>query len=240
MKIRYRIVFLLVVLSAAMQTSVYAETDSSAQADMVMFVEEEPGIEAYPTRMLVTKDFLRLDDGADEGDFILFDRQARTISSVSHGNRSILRIYPHPVEIDTPIALEHKEISNLDSEAPKIGGKAPLHVSYSTNDETCVQVMAVPDLLEGVRLAMIEYRDVLAGEQALNLYKTPTEMQSPCMLSELVFAPSRHLQHGFPVQQWDPSGYSRALVDFKEGVTVGGGLFEIPLEYSVYSVNPAD
>lgn len=241
MQTTFRVV-LLSLLPLAAFSAAWADAESAAQtrADLAMFLEEEPGIEAYPTRMLVTEDFLRMDDGVDGGDFILFDRKARTISSVSHANQSILRIYPHAVTIESPIELEHEEVSRTDPNAPTIGGRAPVHLQFTTNDETCVQVMAVPGLLENVRAALIEYRETLAGEQSLNLYKTPADLQTPCMLSDLIFAPSRHLQGGFPVQQWDPSGYSRALVDYREDAVVDSALFEIPLEYSVQSVNPAD
>ncbi len=206
----------------------------------LLFEEHERGIDPYPTRILVTKGHLRIDDGVDQGDFILYDRRSREIFSVSHGERSLLKIAYRAVDIEPPYALALDQRSEVDPEAPKIAGQAPVHYTFTTNGETCHDVIAVAGLLSDARAAMAEYLETLAGEQALNLDKTPVEMQTACMLSELVFEPTRHLAHGFPVQEWDYRGYGRALLGFKEGVDLAPALFDVPEGYRVYSVNPQE
>jgi hypothetical protein len=77
----------------------------------------------------------------------------------------------------------------------------------------------------------------LAGEQALNLAKTPMEMQTPCTLATLVFAPDAHLQRGFPLREWRGDGFNRALVGFEEGVELDPALFRLPEGYGSFSLH---
>lgn len=215
-----------------------ADTASSdGRALTMMFVEQEAGVDPFRTRVLVTPEYLRMDDGLDGGDYILYDRKTREVAAVSHMNRSVLKIYHHEADIEPPIELSYEERSEVDPNAPAIGGKAPIHHVFSTNGEVCFEVMAVPGLLEDARLAMVEYLQTLASEQALNLGKTPVEMQTPCMLSNMVFTPTRHLAHGFPIQEWDSSGYSRTLLDYGELEDPDPFLFVVPEEYRSFSVN---
>lgn len=241
---RTKILAALVLLPALATGEVGGKTAASEAHGMtaveLVFLEQEPGVEPYRTRMLVTRDWLRIDDGNDGGDFVLYDRRRRSIASVSHANRSVLRIHHHAVEIEPPVALEHAEQALPDPQAPEVGGVKPVHYRFITNGQVCKEVMAAPGLLEQARAALAEYRQTLAGEQALNLHKTPAEMQTPCMLAELIFLPARHLAHGFPIQEWDPQGRSRSLVSYREGVSVDARLFEVPADYGSFAVNPAD
>ena len=239
---RFRFLILAVVLSVLQGCSNEADVAADAipsdgRAITMLFVEQEAGIEPFRTRVLVTAEYLRMDDGLDGGDYILYDRQTREVAAVSHMNRSVLKIYHHEVDIEPPIELHLEERSEADPKAPAIDGKAPIHHVFSTNGEVCFEVMAVAGLLEDARQAMAEYLQTLATEQALNLAKTPVEMQTPCMLSNMVFTPDRHLAHGFPIQEWDSRGYSRTLLDYGEIEDPDPFLFVIPEEYRSFSVN---
>ena len=69
--------------------------------------------------MLLTADYLRMDDGMDGGDYILYDRNTREVAAVSHVNRSVLKIYHHEVAVQPPIALDYAERSEVDPNAPQ-------------------------------------------------------------------------------------------------------------------------
>ena len=230
------------VLLAALLLGGCSGTEDEPQAetqagDLVLhFQESEPGIEPYSVRMLITRSHIRIDDGFDESGFVLYDRATRTIYSVTHEDRQILRIDYRPVTIVPPRELVHTQNESSDPQAPTIDGKVPVHYELLTNGQACHDVVAVPGLLEEARVALIEYHDALAGEQAANLFKTPPEYQSDCMLSNLVFAPSRYLEFGFPIQERTHDGYLRALVDFERGADLSPELFVLP-EYREYSIN---
>lgn len=197
----------------------------------LMFQEQEPGIEPYPTRMLINDDYLRLDDGADSSDYVLFDRQMQTIYSVSHVNRTILVVQSKPVQGESPIKLDMDAKKAEHPDAPEVAGTQPVEHSLTVNDKACSRVMSVPDFLpEGVE-AMREFQRALAGQHAENLPKTPVEMLDPCFVAYHVFAPVRNLQYGFPIQQWDVDGNSRSLIDYKRGLNVDPELFSLPESY---------
>ena len=49
------------------------------------------------------------------------------------------------------------------------------------------------------------------------------------------FAPTRHLQFGLPIQEWDNSGFGRTLIDFKAHVKVDAKLFTLPKGFVHYT-----
>ncbi len=205
-------------------------------ATVLWFEEREPGVAPYRTRMIVVRDFVRMDDGGAEDDFVLFDRRSGAIHSVSHEDRTVLDVASRPVERKPPYALELTESRDPVEDAPKIAGRTPEHLRFEVNGTLCYEVIAVPGLLDDAVVALRQYHRSLAGEQALTLDWTPVEMQTPCMLANVVFHPARHLAYGFPVQEWDYRGYARALSDYREGVEVNPGLFQLPEGYRHYSL----
>ena len=228
---RAGIAMLGVVLALAGLSGCSDEAEPPVGELMLMFQDQEPGIEPYATRMLINDDYLRLDDGVDSSDYVLFDRQLQTIYSVSHVNRTILVVQSKPVQGEPPIKLELDAKRAEHPDAPEVAGTQPVEHSLTVNDKACSRVMSVPDFLsEGVE-AMREFQRTLAGQHAENLPKTPVEMLDPCFVAYHVFAPVRNLQYGFPVQQWDVDGNSRALVDYQRGLSVDPGLFTLPESY---------
>jgi len=198
---------------------------------MLMFQEQERGVEPYSTRVLVNDEFVRMDDGVDGSDFVLFDRQMQTIYSVSHVNRTVLVVHSKPVTGEPPMTLTMDARRSEHPDAPQIEGKQPVQYSLLVNDETCSQLMVVPGFLDQGAEGLREFRRALAGQHAENLPKTPVDMLDPCFVAYHVYAPVRHLQYGFPVQQWDRDGNSRALVSYERGFEADPALFQIPEQY---------
>jgi hypothetical protein len=202
----------------------------------VIFDESEAGLEPYITRMLVSDAFLRIDDGRKEGDFVLYDRRRRQIYSVTHDEKSILHITFRPIEIESPVPLEQSIKRNTDASAPLISGRSTEHIVLSVNGMECQNIISVNGLLEKVNRALQEYLLTLAGEQATNLAKTPTELQTPCMLAKLIFAPTWHLDFGFPIREWDYRGFTRSLKNYREKAAMDPGLLKLPKGYRVFSI----
>jgi hypothetical protein len=213
------------------------------KATLLLFQEKEKGVPAYGSRVLVTPDFLRMDDGNDQGDFLLYDRKTRTIYSVANDDQTILEIGYHPVTIEPPYALELVKKTETDESAPTIGGSKAVHTTFSVNSHRCYDVVSVSGLLNDATAALGEYATALAGEQARNLYKTPVEFQDPCMLSNLIFHTADHFADGFPIQEWSYSGYSRELMDYQLDYPSKKALFVLPENYKHYQLkareNPA-
>jgi hypothetical protein len=50
-------------------TALVSCSNPTTPAAVLYFVEQEPGVEPYRTRMIVTAGFLRMDEGQDSQDF---------------------------------------------------------------------------------------------------------------------------------------------------------------------------
>lgn len=236
--------FLAVVMQGCQQSDGHVESaDKKEEAEMVNalrmdFMEREEGIDPYRVRMLVTADYLRMDEGRDSDDFLLFDRRKKIIYSVTHADQSILRI-PHRGDLlaqESTLDFGLREHSNADM--PDFNGKKPRHLAFTANAKTCYEVVAVEDFLPEAVQAMREYLLTLSGEQIVNLNKTPVEMRSDCMLANLIYKPVRHLEHGFPLREWDYKGYVRELLDYGRE-QVSAELFRLNPSYRVTQLGAA-
>ena len=211
-------------------TALVSCTEPSTPASVLYFVEHEPGGEPYRTRMIVTAGFLRMDDGQDSQDFLLFDRADGSIYSVNSADKQVLVIRPRPVELKPPAKFTHRTVTDTTT-FPAVEGRKVTHYELLTNEMRCYDLYAADGLLPGAVVALREYRLILAGQQALTAAATPPEMQSACDLANNVFLPVRHLEYGFPVRLVDMTGRSMELVDYKTDFRVTADLLRLPAEY---------
>jgi len=211
-------------------------TDKPSPTIFLSFTESSPDGE-YPVRMLVSEKFLRIEDGDTQDGFIVFDRAARTIYSVSHAGKSTLVLHARPVTLSAPKQFEHK-VERENETLPPVDGKTVTHYRLLTNRERCFDVYAADGLLPEAVAALREYHETLAGEQAAMQSNMPIGMQSSCDLADQVFLPARYLAHGFPVRQVNRAGVTRQLVSYKRDVPVEKGIFDLPKDYK--QITPAE
>ena len=204
-------------------------------ATVLTFAEQQPGSAPQRTRMLVNAAYVRIDDGEDGPDFLLFDRRQKVIYTTNSLDRRILVIKDKPVGRASPIALEHKIIKD-EKTYPPLGGRSVTHYQYLSNGDRCYDVYVAEGLLPKVVAALREFRVVLAGEQAAALEIMPKEFYSACDLANNIFEPARHLRHGLPIRQRDMTGRTRELVDYKTGVKVDAALFVLPEGYRRFTM----
>lgn len=201
-----------------------------------IFIEQESGVEPYPVRMLLSDDFLRIDDGDAKEGFVLYDRNKKSIYSVTLEDKRALRIDNQVLDLKKPDDIE-LEVRQLDDvEVPTIAGVQPVQYDYFVKGNPCLHVMAADGLLPDLQAVLVEYRQVLAAEQAANMDKTPQEMLSDCFLSNDVFHATDRLNKGFPVAIWDEKGYRRVLQSYESIDLDAEDLFEIPKGIEEFSL----
>ncbi len=205
-------------------------------ATVLQYEEQEPGTELYQTRLIVTPRYLRIDDGSDARDFLLFDRADRTIYSVSAADASVLIIKYSAATARVTSPQKHETVEEHDR-APDIDGKTVRHYRLLTDNRQCYDLYAADGLLPQAVAAWREYRESLAAEQARTLAWTPPEMRTTCQLANNIYAAGRFLAHGLPVRYAETDGKVGQLVDYRSGVKVDGGLFELPPAYSRISID---
>ena len=199
----------------------------------LFFVEREQGGEPFQTRILVTAKYLRIDEGNDTGDYILFDRSRPTIYDVNYADKTVLVITPLKVDLVPPKVFKHEVHVDKDS-YPSISGKKVIRYQLLTNQTRCYDVFAAEGLLPQALQALREYHQALAGEQAATMKNTPREMQSACDLANHIFLPARHLGQGFPVRQEDMAGNLRQLINYDEHYRSDQTLFQLPENFTRY------
>ncbi|HYA37187.1 MAG TPA: hypothetical protein VEI74_02785 [Candidatus Methylomirabilis sp.] len=215
----------------ALFTPLLACSTPSTPATLLYFVEKEQGGEPFRTRMIITAGFVRMDGGATNADdFLLFDRANSTIYSVSSGDQQILVIRPRVVELKPPVPFTHQVVPD-NATYPSVGGHKVVHYELLTNNQRCYDLYAAEGLLPDAVLALRQFREALAGQQATTAAAAPQQMESACDLANNVFLPARQLAYGFPVRVVDMTGKSGELVDYKTDFRATADLLSLPEGY---------
>ena len=221
--------------------------ENTVNTTILVFMEQEnvlgSGLESdlesvpYQTRWLVTKNFLRLDDGVGKDGYVLFDRIKNTIYNISNETKTVMTVEFIPDKVKPPFKLKMSSIEmELPAGAPEVAGIKAQHYRLITNDNYCSDVIAVKGLLNDAMNAMRGYNQVLASNNASTLSATPADIQTPCMLSMNIFYVNQSLQFGFPVQEWSQKGKSRSLKSYKENMRQDISLFTLPDKYKYFSM----
>ncbi len=202
----------------------------TGKATALYYNEQDEGGEAFRTRMIVTAQWLRIDEGEGNGDFLLYDRREKTIYSVNTADSRILVLPKHAVDIVSPVKLEHGVERGAEA-LPAVGSMAVAHYRLSTNRKPCYEVFAADGLLPDAVQALREYRTALAGQQAPALASMPRELQTPCDLANNIFAPTRYLDYGLPVRLTETGVRTSELMDYTVDFKAEAALFELPANY---------
>ena len=213
-----------------------AIADDQVIATILEFDEVETGVEPYRTRMTVSERYIRIDDSAETDGFVLFDREKKRIFSVVHSNESILVVDPARQVEAIPDELKiHAQLVEDDA-IPAIAGVQPSYYQFYANDKLCYHLVAVQGFLPDISTALQAYQRVLAAQQQETLLVTPPELQTPCFLANYIYAPNEYMSRGFPLEQWDVTGYRRRFTGVEENVAVDKSLFTLPEQYRYMSV----
>lgn len=210
---------------------------AEVESDVLMYQAQEPGVGPYASRIMVTARYVRMDDGNDDGDYLVFDREQRLISSVTHQEQTVFEIPAREISGEPPMELQRRTEKVEQKDVPKVAGKSPEHRQLYVNDALCYSVVSVPALMGDAVEALRDFRLILAGEHAKMLPRLPADMQDACDLVLNTFEPQWQLQFGLPIQEWDEKGNRQMLMDFKRGVMLDEALFNLPQGYRHYDTD---
>ncbi|GMQ96717.1 MAG: hypothetical protein BMS9Abin15_0393 [Gammaproteobacteria bacterium] len=206
--------------------------DQKRKATIVYFVETEPDIDPYPTRMIFSDGFLRIDDGEDDTGYILFDQSLEKIYSVFHMEKRVIVITKPEQPVVVPDTLKLTDSLKQLDDAPLVNGVQPLHYTFYSNDKQCYDTIVVPGMLDMEKKMLQNYQSVLSAMQVNTLERTPQELQSPCFLGNYIYGAARHYAHGFPIEEWSDTGKRRSLAKVDTGAEVDSSMFAVPEQYS--------
>lgn len=209
----------------------------AAPGTLLIMTERHEGEPPFTTRIFVNEGYLHMSDTRSPADYMVFNRTEQTIYNVTADDKTILVIKNKPVNVESPIELDYQEESQPSAAIPKVGGKQATHYQYTANGKHCYDAVVMPeDFMPDVLAAMREFRNVLAGEHATTVDRTPKEFLDACDLSLNIFHATQHMDHGLPIREWDRHGYQRFLKDYRENLPASEGTFDLPKDFQRYSV----
>jgi len=216
-------------MGALFAAPLYAQTISSLA---LHYDEVEKNAGVQNMRYLINQQFMRIDDGNDRADFILYDINKKTIYSVNHDDQTILKIennnWTQPV-FKFDVKINQAELAD----APKIQNKTVYTYSVKAGKEVCTSVFLIKDMYTAEMKTLFEYQQVLSGQQVATLKNTPQELHTPCFLVDQVYHSGDYYKVGLPVKINYSRDYAKFLKDFKY-VESEKELFKLPEKYQEY------
>lgn len=218
----------ILILTALM---IWSAGAAAVQAALLVYQVWEEGIEPYVSRVMVTADYVRLDEGSDAAGYTLFDRQQEILYNVQVEDRTILVMNAElPVDDERPGLILNEEVE-ADEAAPRVAGVQPKQVRLFANGELCNEMVVIEGVMDEALEGLRELKLSLARIQAATLEATPLNMRTPCDLAAHLYAPERTLDFGLPLQERS-AGRSQSLVDFSADHEADEGLFRLPAGFS--------
>jgi len=205
---------------------------ASLKSLLLQYDETESGVDVQSMRYIINDKFLRIDSGNADSDFILFDRNKKTVFSINHEDQTILKILYVPWEspkYDFRVSVEEHALSD----APKVFGKQVFSYQVKAKNKVCTRVLLVKDMYMNRLQVLYEFQNIMSGQQVATLYNTPKEFHTPCFLVDQVFHKADYLKLGLPIQISYSRDYSKFLKAMDE-VEVDSQLFVLPANYEEF------
>ena len=213
-----------------------AVSAEQVMAQRLVYQVEEPGIEPYASRMLVTADHLRMDEGEGGEGYTLFDRRTRVIYNVDPADHTVLVIDPPSIERpEPPVPLVLAEERLPNPELPKVAGVHAEHRRLLAAGRVCSEIFSAPGLMAEAVAVMAAFYERLGDQHALVMLAYPEDTGDPCDLADHIYAPGRRYRYGLPLTLRSVFK-TETLESFEEDVAVDGDLFRVPEGYRQISM----
>ncbi len=211
--------------------------------EILTFSEVLPGQAESTVRMIITKGFLRIDDGPKAEDYLLFDRKTQVIYNVVAEEKNILimgsvtdKSNKNAKQLEKQLKVPFPILWNVESQTSNAlmrtddtRAASATHYRLILNKKECYNLVTVDQGMEKPLAAIREYRQALA-EQLKRNYSHQKGQE--CYEAITVFTPLNHLHQGFPMREWSAYGYQRFLVNHQTMIIFPQRLFELPENYS--------
>jgi len=226
------ILCLMIVSSLWFGVAIAASKEKPVKSLVLHYDELEKGVDVQNMRYLINSQFMRIDSGDDNADYILFDVNKKIIYSVNHDDQTILKIdnneWQQP-KFDFKVKIDQTKLSD----APKIQNKTVHRYEVKAVEKICTTVLLIKDIYIDEMKILYQYQQVLSGQQVRTLNSTPKEMQSPCFLVDQVYHVGDYYKLGLPVKITYSRDYAKFLKHYRY-LEVNEKLFKLPKKYQEY------
>jgi len=137
---------------------------------LVLFYDEiEQGVGVQNMRYIINENYLRIDDGKDDADFILFDVKQKTIFSINHEDQTILKIENNKWKIPQ-LNFKININQHIMQDAPKVFNQAVYSYIVNADNIACTQVSFVKDKYLKDMQVLYLYQQVLSGQRTRRVF----------------------------------------------------------------------
>lgn len=194
-------------------------TAHSADMIALRYIDQDSSSVAYPTRILVTPNFMRMDGGEDAGDFVLLDRRQHKVIHVVHDNKMAM-VFKRGKLPAKPASWKPQ----LDTQKT---GRGTLTFTLAVEGVVCSEGVAARQAAPDAARAMAEYKAVLASMQYRVWKESPATMQNPCDLANQVWETGTTLKLGLPLEEREFTGRTRKF-ESENRLPLNPKLFRVP------------
>ncbi|MDH5230565.1 MAG: hypothetical protein OEY38_10925 [Gammaproteobacteria bacterium] len=187
------------------------------------------------SRVIVSDNFMRIDEGEGSEDYILFDRKQQIISNIVADDQTIFQLSGKPKpnnhsKIKWAVSIEKSHALIRSAQSQQLAAK---HIELKLNGQPCYNLVAIENFLSDVVIAMRDYRRVLAQQ---NQSVMPLADDSDLCTSAIqITDPDMSTAYGFPYREWGVNGYQRFLQTYHRQV-IDPKWFQRPAGYTVYGM----
>ncbi len=226
-------------LSAGVSAKTKNNTKNMQEVYQLSYIEREPGVDEYEVTMLVSDRYIRIDQVGEDNGFIIYDDKDKAIYSVSHHDKSVLVIKEHVFsEKSSPASYELEYLELAD--APKVSGNVIFNYRVYTGgdgeDETCLEMQIVENLLPEVTKLLKNYQNVVSGQQVKMTDNKISDIQTACYFVDQIYNKGKYYDKGMPIQEWHSNERFKVLSTYKK-ISVNKNKFTIPKKYRQFSVD---
>ena len=203
-------------------------TKPSNAGYLLLFSEKRPNETEHSVRMMITDDYLRIDEGPQSQDYELFDRHNKSITEVTGETESIHYVNPTDQHVRPTFPVRwviESQTSQALMRTQQNNQASATHYLFYLNDEPCYNLVTIDNHLTETLDALREYNRVIANDLKSNYQMSENRH---CSDAINIFDPNVRLQYGFPLREWGQYGYQRFLVDFQKDVIFPESLFKSP------------
>lgn len=203
------------------------------------YIEREPGVDDYEVTMLVTNQYIRIDEVNENSGYILYDDKEKTIYSVSHHDHSVLVVNEHVfTQDDSPAPYEIEYLQLAD--APAVSGRNIFNYRVFTGkgdaEETCTEIQLVENLLPEVTSLLANYQKVVSGQLVKMTDNKVNSIQNACYYIDQIYNTGAYYSKGLPIQEWHSNDRSRILLSYK-AISHDPEKFKLPENYRHFSMD---
>ncbi len=214
------------------------EADDTIKLTEVLFQEIEPGLDPFTTRLLLGEFSMRLDDGDDAGDYVLFNRQTHEIHSFNHEDKTQM-VMKSLAYNKLDFILEYKVDAKKLVDAPRVNNQIPVQYSFYADNRLCKKTINVPGLLTEVTQVLLDYEQVIVEQNKQTLSEIPASIRSSCYMSNNYLHVSDYLKAGFPLFVIDDLGRQKKLLGFSQVIKDKSIMSQVA-GYSLYYPNSSN